>query len=66
MLNKTRKLMNEGALSKTPDEGLGTGREKPAPGVSIGTEQVGAKEEGEIESKVEDEFFDVEDGELSS
>lgn len=65
MLNNTRKLMKDGQLSETPDEGLGTGREKPQ-GVSIGNEQAGTKEEGEVESKVDDDFFDVEDGEVSS
>jgi hypothetical protein len=65
MLNNTRKLMKDGQLNETPDEGLGTGREKPQ-GVSIGNEKAGAKEEGEVESKVDDDFFDVEDGEISS
>jgi hypothetical protein len=62
MLEATRKLMASGELSKTPDEGMGEGREKvdlAGEGGKAG-DAGGKTEEKKVEDE-DDEFFDVDE-----
>ncbi|KAK4688117.1 hypothetical protein P7C73_g2000, partial [Tremellales sp. Uapishka_1] len=61
MLESTRMLMTSGQLSKTPDEGLGEGKERQHVSIESGAGGAKGKKVEKKDEAEEDEFFDVDD-----